>query len=92
MRALFEGFNKFLERLFILDKYFYENIIKSITVSIYDFFKNPIFSPNYPFDENQLKYKNDLLSLLQTLSRFNIDNCLDLFINRINVIITTLIV
>jgi hypothetical protein len=31
-----------------------------------------------------LKYKNDLLSVLQTISQFNIDNSLDLFIGRIN--------
>lgn len=60
-------------------------MIKSITVSLYDFYKSPIFSPNHPFDPNLLKCKNDLLQLLQTLSKFNIDNCLDLFIARINV-------
>ncbi|CAD8106683.1 unnamed protein product [Paramecium sonneborni] len=84
LRPLFEGFNKFLERLYQLDRIGYEGIIKSIMVSLYEFYKNPIFSPNYPFDPNVLKYKNDLLTLLQTVSKFNIDNCLDLFIGRIN--------
>lgn len=33
-------------------------------VSLYEFYKSPIFSPNYPFDPNALKFKNDLLTLL----------------------------
>lgn len=50
LRPLFEGFNKFLDRLYFIDKNYYENTVKSVSVSLYEFYKNPIFSPNYPFD------------------------------------------
>lgn len=85
LRPLFEGFNKYLDRLYCIDRQYYENSVKSVSVSLYEFYKNPIFSPNYPFDQANLKYKNDLYSVLQTVSQFNIDNSLDLFIGRINV-------
>jgi len=50
LRPLFEGFNKFLDRLYCIDKNHYETMVKSISVSLYEFYKNPIFSANYPFD------------------------------------------
>jgi hypothetical protein len=68
LRPLFEGFNKFIDRLYYIDKLHYETMVKSISVSLYEFYKNPIFSSNLPFDQNNLKYKNDLLSVLSTIA------------------------
>jgi len=47
--SIWQGFNKVLEKLLITNKPYFEHSVKSMQVKLYDLYKAPIFSPNYPF-------------------------------------------
>jgi len=82
---ILEGFNKLLEKLFVVDKYSLETLVKSLVVSMHGLFMSPMFSSNIKFDPVILKYKNELLRSIQLLGKFNTDVIFDHFLGRLTV-------
>lgn len=83
---ILEGFNKLLEKLFIMDKYCLETLVKSLVVSMHSLFMSPMFSSNIKFDPVILKYKNELLRAVHLLGKFNADVIFDHFLGRLTVL------
>lgn len=88
---ILEGFNKFLEKLFMVDKQLLETLVKSLVVSMHGLFMSPMFSSNIKFDPIVLKYKNELLTAIHLLGKFNSDVVFDHFLGRLTVIIIKII-
>ena len=84
---ILEGFNKLLEKLYSVDKYSLETLVKSLVVSMHGLFMSPMFSSNIKFDPVILKYKNELLRAIHLLGKFNTDVIFDHFLGRLTVII-----
>lgn len=61
---------------------YFAEIVKSVITNLYELYKSPIFSNNYPFDVNKFKIRNQLLNILQNLSVFSSDNILDFFVYK----------
>lgn len=82
---ILEGFNKLLEKLYSVDKYSLETLVKSLVVSMHGLFMSPMFSSNIKFDPVILKYKNELLRAIHLLGKFNTDVIFDHFLGRLTV-------
>lgn len=50
-----KGFNSLLERMKEEDLPYFAEIIKSVIVSLYELYRSPIFSNNYPFEVEKFK-------------------------------------
>lgn len=85
LMKILEGFNTLLEKLFMVDKYLLETLVKSLVVSMHSLFISPIFSSNFKFDPVILKYKNELLKSIYLLGKFNADVIFDHFLGRMTV-------
>ena len=82
---ILEGFNKLLEKLYIVDKSMLETLVKSLVVSMHGLFMSTFFSSNIKFDPVILKYKNELLRAVHLLGKFNTDVIFDHFLGRLTV-------